>query len=99
MNCFCCGFSALPIDTFCLLRISFAFSDVFRYVDCRGLYDGLYVVRVRDVLACVVLQAKLLLAFLVSSFLVFDKCSNQFLQWCSVGFLVRAYERECYGKL
>ena len=95
-------FSALPINTFCLLRISFAFSDVFRYVDCRGLYDGLYVVRVRDVLACVyflVLQAKLLLAFLVSSFLVIDKCSNQFLQWCSVGFLVRAYERECYGKL
>ena len=86
-------FSALPIDTF-------------RYVDCRGLYDGLYdglyVVCVRDVLACVfflVLQAKLLSAFLVSSFLVFDKCSNQFLQWCSVGFLVRAYERECYGKL
>ena len=90
-------FSALPIDTFCLLRISFAFSDVFRYVDCCGLY----VVRVHDVLAFVfflVPQAKLLLAFIVL-FLVFDKCNNQFLQWCSVGFLVRAYERECYGKL
>ena len=59
------------IQSFCLLRISFAFSDVFRYVDCCGLYGGLYVVRVRDVRACVfflVPQAKLLLAFLVVPF-------------------------------